>query len=493
MRHLFEPRVLETRLWRAAGFVLAGAALVALGACASLPPAPPPRQAKPAEAYAADKTFAAPTADWPSDHWWTAYGDAQLDALIDEGLKGSPTLAEAQARVLKARAASAAASARLLPSISGQGSVNYEKQSYDYLFPAQFLPQGYQGYGQATLNLNWELDFWGKNRAAIAEAVSQARASAADAAEARLVLTTDIATTYADLAALYADRDVASRALQVREETASLVSQRVENGLDTQAELQQARSEPPAARAELAALDEEIALTRDQLAALLGEGPDRGLAIARPATPHLAAFGLPANLKIDLIGRRPDVVAARWRAQAAVKGVTEAKAEFLPDVQIIAFQGQQSLYVHKLFAPGADFGGVGPAVTLPIFEGGALRAHLRGAEADREAAVAAYDGAVTEALHQAADAAVSERALGERLDQSRLALDRLEKAYAVARERYQGGLSTYQAVLLAEDAVLTQRRVVADLESRQFMLDIALVRALGGGFRTGSPSTPPQS
>ncbi|MDE2355516.1 MAG: multidrug transporter, partial [Alphaproteobacteria bacterium] len=77
--------------------------------------------------------------------------------------------------------------------------------------------------------------------------------------------------------------------------------------------------------------------------------------------------------------------------------------------------------------------------------------------------------------------------------QSRLALDRLEKAYAVARERYQGGLSTYQAVLLAEDAVLTQRRVVADLESRQFMLDIALVRALGGGFRTGSPSTPPQS
>ncbi len=256
------------------------------------------------------------------------------------------------------------------------------------------------------------------------------------------------------------------------------------NGLDTQAELQQAKSGPPSARADLDAIDEEIVLTRDQLAALLGDGPDRGLNIHRPAAPHLPAFGLPRDLRIDLVGRRPDVVAARWRVEASMKGVAEARAEFLPDVQVVAFQGQQSLYIHKLFAPGADFGGVGPAITLPIFEGGALRAHLRGAQADREAAVAAYDATVTEALHQTADIAASERALSDRLGQSRQALDRLEQAYSVARERYQGGLSTYQAVLIAEDAVLAQRRVVADLESRAFVLDIALVRALGGGFRS---------
>ena len=470
---------------RAAAGVLGLLALaVGLSSCASLPAAPPQRQAKAPSAYTSQTAFAAPDAAWPSGPWWTAYGDAQLDALMDEAVKGSPSLAEARARVIKARAAAAGASAALLPSITGQGSLNYEKQSYDYLFPSQFLPQGYQGYGQATLNLNWELDFWGKNRAAIARAVSEAKASAADAAEARLVLTTDVATAYANLARLYEDRDVAERAVKVREETESLVSQRVTNGLDTQAELQQAKSGPPSARADLDAIDEEIVLTRDQLAALLGDGPDRGLNIHRPAAPHLPAFGLPRDLRIDLVGRRPDVVAARWRVEASMKGVAEARAEFLPDVQVVAFQGQQSLYIHKLFAPGADFGGVGPAITLPIFEGGALRAHLRGAQADREAAVAAYDATVTEALHQTADIAASERALSDRLGQSRQALDRLEQAYSVARERYQGGLSTYQAVLIAEDAVLAQRRVVADLESRAFVLDIALVRALGGGFRS---------
>jgi NodT family efflux transporter outer membrane factor (OMF) lipoprotein len=464
-------------------FMIGGAALLALSACASLPPAPVARVAKSPEAYQTATAFDAPVSAWPSDKWWERYGDPQLNDLMTEALAGSPDLAQAQARVLKAKAAQAEAASALLPNITGSGNIQDLKQSYKYIIPQSFLPSGYQDYAQATLNLNWELDFWGKNRAAIAAATSRARAAEADAAEARLILTTDVASAYATLAQLYADRDVAAQSVKVREETAGLVAQRVTNGLDTQAELKQAQAGAPATQADVAALDEQIALTRNELAALVGAGPDRGLTIARPKALKLESFGLPAELRANLVGRRPDVVAARWRAQAAVKDVTQAKARFYPDVNLTGYIGQQSLHLTELFAPGAQLGAIGPAVTLPIFDGGQLRAGLRGAQADREAAVSAYDGAVTQAFRQVADAAASERALSGRLADSQLALDRYEQAYQVARLRYEGGLSTFQSVLLAEDAVLAQRRVVADLQSRALVLDIALVRALGGGFR----------
>jgi len=468
---------------------LAALALVALtlagltlSACASLPPAPVARVAKTPEAYETAKAFDAPATPWPTDSWWERYDDPQLNALIAEALAGSPDLAQARARVLKAKAAQADASSALLPTLTGFGQAQAEKYSFKNIFPPEFLPQGYQDYGQTTLNLNWELDFWGKNRAAISAAVSRSRAAAADLAEARLILTTDEASAYATLAQLYADRDVAAQSVKVREETAGLVAQRVTNGLDTQGDLKQAQAGAPATQADVAALDEQIALTRNQLAALLGEGPDRGLKIARPKLPTVAAFGLPAELPAHLIGRRPDIVAARWRAQAAVKDVTEAKARFYPDIDITGYVGQQSLHLSQLFAPGADFGAIGPAITLPIFDGGHLRAGLRGAQADREAAVSAYDGAVTEAFHQVADAAASEHALAGRLKDSQLALQRYEQAYNIARLRYEGGLSTYQSVLLVENSVLAERRIVTDLQSRALVLDIRLVRALGGGF-----------
>jgi NodT family efflux transporter outer membrane factor (OMF) lipoprotein len=453
-----------------------------LAACASLPPASAPRVAKDPAAYAAGRSLAAPETAWPADGWWKRYGDPQLDALMNEALAGSPTLAQAAARLTRARADQVVAGAAALPSLEAAGSVQYEKQTYTYLFPPAFLPKGYQDYGQVALNLNWELDFWGRNRAAVAAATSEARAAAADSAEARLLLTTDIATAWATLARLQADRAVAVEALRVRDDTAALTAQRVANGLDTQAELRQARAGSPAARAAIAAIDEEIAQTRDALAALAGAGPDRGLDLAPAPATSLTAFGLPADVRLSLIGRRPDIAAARWRAQAAAGRVAEAKAAFYPDINIAADFGQQSLHLDQLISRGSAIGAVGPALSLPIFEGGRLRGALRGARADRDAAVAAYDEALTQALREVADVTASQRALAERRAQSQQALGFYEGAYKVARQRYEGGLSTYQSVLLAEDAVLAERQIVTDLESRAFTLDVALVRALGGGF-----------
>lgn len=482
---LDKPPASKSPKSREAGVAAALATALLASACATLPAATPARVAKAPDAYAATQALAAPEAAWPTDAWWKAYGDAQLDSLVDEALSGSPTLAQAEARLRRAQALASQAKAAQLPGVSANGGVERSKQSYNNGIPADFVPQGYNNYGRLSLDFSWELDFWGKNRAAVAAATSEARAAQADAAQARLVLATSIAAAYADLARLYAEHDVAERSVALRQETLNLVSDRVTNGLDTRGELRQAEAGPPAARAELAALDEQIAQTRNALAALLGAGPDRGLAIARPAIASLKPFGLPANLAADLIGRRPDVVAAKWRAQASSKRIGQAKAAFYPNVNLAAAVGVQSLHLDKLFDSGSDVGSVGPAVSLPIFEGGRLRANLRAAEADRDGAVAAYDEAVTQALRDVADVAASERALTTRLSESRAALAANEDGYRIAKLRYQGGLSTYQNVLLAEQAVLTQRRIVTDLDSRALTLDVALVRALGGGFSPG--------
>jgi len=448
-------------------------AAIALSACAT---GPGPQRVS-TKVTGAERVFQGlPQSDWPAAAWWKAWGDPQLDALIDEGLNGSPTLAQAAVRVRTAQALTAEAASTSLPKVSGYAS--YTEVNAD--IPP--ILQGYNDTGVLLLNFGWDLDFFGRNRAAVAAAISDSRAAMAESAEARLGLTTAIAATYADLARLYTERDVAERALAVRQETEGLVVRRVDNGLDTRAELSQAQAGPPAARADLAALDEQIAMTRNALAALVGAGPDRGLAIQRPAAATLKPFGLPDRLAIDLIGRRPDIVAAKWRAEAATHRVDEAKRAFYPDINLTASVGQAALSLDQLLKSGSTLGFGGPALSLPIFEGGRLRAALHGARADNDAAVASYDEVVTEALHEVADAVASERALGARLTESRAALAADENAHRIARLRYDGGLATYQSVLLAEDAVLLQRRIVADLESRALTLDIALIRALGGGF-----------
>ena len=471
-----------TTFLRRGGLYLATASVLALAACASLPPTQAARVAKTPQAYETAQTLAAPVADWPADAWWTAYGDAQLNALEDEALKGSPTLAAAEARLRRAQALVAQARAADLPRVGLGAEVAETKQSYNAGIPPAFVPHGYNDTGRVALDFSWELDFWGKNRAAVAAAASEAKAAQADAAQARLTLSTALASTYAELSRLYAQRDVAEQAVRLREETSQLVSRRVANGLDTRAESEQAAAGPPASKAELSALDEQIALTRNALAALVGAGPDRGLAIARPAAATIKPFGLPQNLPANLIGRRPDVVAARWRAEAATARTRQAKVAFYPDINLAGFVGVQSLYLDKLFDSGSDIGQVGPALRLPIFQGGALRAGLRGAEAERDAAVASYDATLTQALREVADVTASEKALASRLADARKALTANENAYRIARLRYEGQLSTYQSVLLAEQSVLAQRRIVADLESRALALDVALVRALGGGF-----------
>jgi len=468
------------------GVAAASVLVFALSGCLAVPKVGEPAQRMQVSQLESDRSLAAAPAPWPTEKWWERYGDPQLTSLIEQGIAGSPTVSQAEARLREADALADRARANTGPQLTANASVQLMKQSYNNGIPAAFVPHGYNDYGQATLNFIYDFDFWGRNRAAVAAATSEARASSADVAASRMVLAASIADAYGELSRLFAARDIAAEALKVREQSAELVRQRVTNGLETLQSERQAGAEVPAARHAVTALDEQIGLTRNRIAALVGTGPDRGLDIQRPPRPLSAPFGLPQNLAAELLGRRPDIAAARWRAEAATSRVGVARAAFYPNVNLTAFIGFQALGLANLLRPGSNVGSAGPAISLPIFDAGRIRADYRGARAEADAAVDAYNEALVEALHQVADAATSERTLATRIKDAGQSLAQSEDAYRLAKLRYQGQLSNYLTVLDAEDRVLTARRSLSDLEARAFTLDVALVRALGGGF---SPNT----
>jgi len=464
------------------------AAALALSACAGLPKSSERAQLTPAAALETDRSFAAPTAEWISDRWWDAYGDPQLSKLIDEALANSPTLAQAEARLRSAEAQTDQSRAATLPSMDAKGAVTDTEASRAIGFPSfiqQYLPKGYQGNAQVTLNASYDLDLFGKNRAALAASVSEAEAQRADLVQARLTLSTAVAQAYADLARLSAERDAAAASVENRIASGKLVADRVRNGLDTQAELHQAQAATPSSQADVEALDEQMLIARHRIAALIGAGPDRGLDIAIPASETIKPFGLPADLKANLVGRRPDIVAARLRAEAAAKKVDAAHAAFYPNIVLNAYIGQQALGLGNMFTPQAAIGSIGPAVTLPIFHGGQIRAQYHGAQADYDAAVDAYNQTLVNAFQDVADSAASVQSAQRQLAERQEAYAAGEQAYAIAQLRYRGGLSSYVSVLSAEDALITQRKALADARSRAFTLDIAMIRALGGGFNGG--------
>src|SRR6185436_5485100 len=255
---------------------------LALGACAGFPERSAAPQAKAGNQYATAQSFAAPAAQWPADAWWKTYGDAQLNALIDEALAGAPNIAVAQARLRRAQAVAQVSDAATKPQISANMSATEQKQSYNYLTPRAMLPQGWNDYGRASLDFSWELDFWGKNRAALAAATSEAEAARADEAQARLTLSSSIASAYAELAREFAQFETAKAAFDVRAKTADLFRRRFENGLETRGGVRQVDARRASAEADVLAIEEQIALQRNRISALMGAGPDRGLSIQRP-------------------------------------------------------------------------------------------------------------------------------------------------------------------------------------------------------------------
>ncbi|MFC3173821.1 efflux transporter outer membrane subunit [Novosphingobium bradum] len=462
-----------------------GAALLLAG-CAAVPRlGPRPEPLAPAQVAAAQSLPATPGAQWPTEGWWRAYGDPQLDALIAEGLAKAPDVAAAQARLDRAAALARQAGAPLLPKVDVQGQAGEQRNSTNIGLPSTFanlFPHGWQDVGQLSVNLGFDLDLWGKNRAALAAATSERRAAALDAEQARLVLAVAVTSAYVDLARLEAEREVRAGQLETATRARQLLGQRQANGLETRGGVAVSEADLAEARIALSSAEEAVVLRRNQLAALVGAGPDRGLAITRPRLAIPAARGVPDDVTTDLVGRRPDVVAARERVEAAASRIKVARADFFPALRLSAMYGLQTVGLDLLFDRNSQTGFAGPAFSLPIFHGGELAGRYRGARADYDGAVAAYNGAVLAGYREAADALTTARLVGQRLADARIAREAAELGFREINLRYQGGLVTYLDVLQVQDRLLRAQLAVALLEQAARNADVGLVRALGGGY-----------
>ncbi|MBC7955731.1 MAG: efflux transporter outer membrane subunit, partial [Cytophagales bacterium] len=201
------------------------------------------------------------------------------------------------------------------------------------------------------------------------------------------------------------------------------------------------------------------------------------------------AVPLPANVPADLIGRRADISAARWRVEAATGDVASARAQFYPNINLTAFVGLSSIGFDRLFKSGSEQYGAGPAIRLPIFDSGRLRANLRGKSADLDVAVESYNATLIDAVRDVADQISSLQSIARQQTEQGRAQESAESAYDVSVQRYKAGLGTYLVVLNAEANVLNQRRAATELKARALDTQVALIRSLGGGYAAETTRT----
>ena len=418
---------------------------------------------------------------WPNTQWPLQFGGVALQVLVDEALSGNPSLQVAASRVAASRASAEVTAGGAQPTIGAAFSATRQRYTENGIIPPP-LAGKYETDSQLALNFRYDFDFWGKNGAALRTALSQGKLSKAEQYNARLILASAVTRAWLQLGRNTAQFDLVTRQLLTREGLDRLTRQRLAAGLDTQSENQLSLQQAASLRAEVAQWQEAIILSRHQLAALLGRGPDRGLAIAAPALPQPAATLLPTALPLSLIGRRPDLVAARWRVEAAQGQIDYAKAQFYPNIDIMAFAGLSSLGLSNLLQTGSRVIGIGPAIRLPIFDSNTLRAQLGGQVAGYDGAVASYNQSLIEALHEVADGVQSLRAAEVQVNNFEQASQAATRSLALAQQRRRVGTINQLQLLTAQGALLTQQRIALDAQARRLDLRVGLIKALGGGF-----------
>lgn len=472
------------RYSRPAGSLVGGVLAAVLAACATPPRGEPAPHVPVAESsLGLTGSMLQPVADG----WWLSFGDSQLDQLIDQALRDNPGLAEAGTRLREAQAQAAIAHAGQLPGLKLSGGETRLK------IPSGFPPALDAGSsvwaGDLGVALSWDLDLWGRHADAFAQANSLSLAASLDIDNARLMLTGAVVQAYIDLYRSYANAEIAQQAQVQRNDILAITRRRVAAGLDTRVELREAEGALPQARVVVLQAQAAQALAAHELAALTGRGADAYEAITRPQLDLDAGLPLPSALPMNLLSRRPDVIAARARIDAADAQKHAAKAAFYPNISLSALAGFASFSLKDLIGASAFGYGAGPALSLPLFDAGRLRAEYRDSEAQLDAAVANYDDTVVRAVHQAADQLSLIDALKREIEQQQQSLDAAEDAYRLAEERYRAGLAGYLTVLNVQTEVLNERQQRVDLTASLALARVTLLLAVGGSFQNPAPAS----
>ncbi|VWC63603.1 RND transporter [Burkholderia lata] len=434
---------------------------------------------------------------WPAPDWVKQLKDPQLDALVAEASQNNPDVQVAQARLRIAQAqlqqfdsltgltgtAGATVSRARMPK---PGNDVADVSVSGYRVPVEIFGDPNTSPSSVFVGLTYQLDLWGRNRAATKSLMSLREAARVEAEQVRLTLAVAIVTVYCQLDQAYATQELLQQKLKVSQRVTTVLRERTARGLDNAYDASDASIKRSKLLAQIALNDEQIKLAQLQLGVLSGRGPERGLALQRPRVGAFAGGALPARLPADLLGRRPDIVAARLRVEAAFANADSTRAQFYPDVNLVALGGVFALTPASLFSRDALAGSIGPAISLPIFDRGRLKAKLGADVAQADVAIGLYNKTVDDALGQVAQFVTSLQTSQTLVAQQQDAVVAAQKIVEIATDRHRRGVLMQKDVDVADLTLIDERAQMIALLGRQRTLRVGLIGALGGGFDAGA-------
>jgi NodT family efflux transporter outer membrane factor (OMF) lipoprotein len=406
--------------------------------------------------------------DWPK-----TLGDKNLIALINKALEHSPSISEAHARLKQAESNLTIASASLYPNVIFSGFIPSFTGAHDWVTG-----------GDAILNLQYDLDLFGKNIATINNKKFLKYSEDAALEEAKLILVTSIVYSYNELNYYYAQQDIYKQKLKLYNELVSIASARLQSGLDAQNSTNNNYESLFLVNTQLLEVQKNILQVKQELGYLVGMGPDFGLEISRPKIniKNAEVLQLPATLPLHLVARRPDIVVAKFKVWSTIEGIKNAKAKFYPDVNIIGLLGYMGPNFINAYAPGSSLHQIGPVITLPFFDTVSLTGNLNKKQAEYEEAVASYNSILNNAIKEVAVQLTVIKFLDKEIFDTKKVLMLAYDNHNIAYQKYVSGLFSKVDVIATADKQLSEEDNYLKLLIKRRNAQISLIKSLGGGY-----------
>lgn len=418
---------------------------------------------------------------WPATHWWRLFHDPELTRLIHQGLAASGTIKAALAHVQAARASYRLAAGANGLSVAANASVQRERASATGLVPPPFAGHVFN-YGALGLNAHYDLAFWDRQHAAVKAALGDVAARQAQTALLRLIISTEIAERYWDLALAQSHVRTAQAQSRVRARIVGLLQSRYRAGLASAIQVENAQAALAAARMDLHAAQTGLLRARFALAALVGRGPGFAYRLSAPTPSRLPSLDFPGRISIDLLARRPDIEVRYWQVKIAAAGRAEARARYYPNVSLSAALAYQSVTLGTLIDPANIAAAVGPAINLPLFGNGARRAGLSQSRARFDMAVDRYNASIINAVNQVAYALVALAGARQEWQQARAQTDHAQRAFFLVKARSQAGIVGALSPRRARLSLLAAQTVCEQSRVRVLKALVAVIKSLGGGY-----------
>lgn len=428
-------------------------------------------------------TEAAPQDQLAKGPWWELYGDPVLNKLQSRAAAANQQLKGAVARLDQARALARVSKADLTPRLDLRPTAQRGRFTAEQSGVAGGLTANNVSL---PLDLSYEVDLWGRVRRSIEAATADYQASAADFETVRLTLHAELARNYFALHALDAEIALLERSIELRREALFLVQTRFANGVVSQLDVARAETELATTEAEAIGLNKSRGELEHALAVLLGESPSRFNLAAAPL--ELQPLNVAPDLPSQLLERRPDVAAAERQMAAANARIGVAKTAFFPAIRLTGSAGYQRGEIASLFDWSSRSWALGPAISLPIFDGGRNSANLDRAKSAHEQAIANYRQQVLVAFQEVEDGLLGLRVLGDQAGVQERAVQAAQKAAELSDKRYRAGMVSYLEVVDSQRTALQTERSAVQILSQRLQTSVLLIKALGGGWneRLGS-------